>query len=78
MGKNKRGRAVEVEGENRLQIGQVVGAGVFVQHEQTVDVGVDQILWRRVVLEHGEDVFVVFGFHRFALELELGTFEQQQ
>ncbi|MNG00628.1 hypothetical protein D3C85_1743010 [compost metagenome] len=75
MGKEEGRRNTEVEGKHRLQVGQVVGAGVFEQHEQAVDVGVDQRLWRGVVLEYGEDVFAVFGFQRFAVELELRPLE---
>ncbi|MNN80947.1 hypothetical protein D3C81_1977170 [compost metagenome] len=78
MGKQERRRDAEVEGKHRLQVSQVVGAGFLVQDEQAIDVGVDQGLWRWVVLEHGEGVFAVFGFHRFAVEFELCTLEQQQ
>ncbi|MNG04766.1 hypothetical protein D3C84_879210 [compost metagenome] len=78
MGKQKRGRNAEREGKHWLQIDQIVGTGVLLQHEQPVDVGVDQGLRARVVLEHGEGVFAVFGFHRLAVELELRAFEQQQ
>ncbi|MOA01831.1 hypothetical protein D3C78_1212570 [compost metagenome] len=78
VGKQKRGRNAEREGKHRLQIGQVVGTGILLQHEQPVDVGVDQGLRGRVVLEHGKGVFAVFGFHWFAVELELRALEQQQ
>ncbi|MNK98841.1 hypothetical protein D3C87_1192160 [compost metagenome] len=78
MGKQKRRRNAEVERKHGLKVGEVVGAGVFMQHEQAVDVGVDQCLRRGVVLEDGEGVFTVFGLHRFAVELELRPFEQQQ
>ncbi|MCY1458295.1 hypothetical protein D9M71_756660 [compost metagenome] len=78
VGKQKRGGNTECKREHRLQVDQVVGAGVFLQHEQPVDIGVDQGLWRGVMLENGKHVFAVLGFRRIGVEFELCAFKQQQ
>ncbi|MNI92967.1 hypothetical protein D3C73_1508410 [compost metagenome] len=74
----KAGRRVEAEGEDRLQVGQVIGAGVLAQYKQAIDVGVDQRLQAGVVPERRQGVFGVFGFDRLAVERLLCAFEQEQ
>jgi hypothetical protein len=69
MGEQKAAGNVQVEREHRLQVGEVIGAGVLVQHEQAIDKGIDQCLRVRVVLEHGEGVFAVFGARRIVASL---------
>ena len=78
MRERKIGLVVLAEGEDRLQIGQVIGAGVFAHHKQAVDVRVAQGLAVGVVLELREFISAVFGVDRFAVQLDAGAFQQQQ
>ena len=78
VGEREFGGAVDREGEHRLQIGQVVGTGIFTQDKQAIDVGVRQRLNAGVVVEQCQIVCGVFGFNRLVLQLEPRPLQQQQ